>query len=685
MFDKYLPRINANQKKWIGISVVFLFVVVVVGMAIGLSKRDAYLRQAIGQVQHKLRDAYKVDVQIRKYQFEGLNTVLLEDVIVLPEDRDTLSTIQKLRVSIRLLPLLFGNIKIGDLDLYDGKVSFVKKDSVSNYDFLFRKKERDTTVIEEPTERNFAEFVEKIAKQVFSKVPNDMHVVNFEVSYKDEDTSQKIRIPEAIIDNGDFETSMFLNEHDAEWILEGHVDGDAQQLSVAISAKDKDTEIPFLKSKYGLKVSFDKLVFDLNRIKKESKNLLLIEGGWEYVNLVVNHHRLSDQDIILPHGIAEGGIQVANDHIALSKDARVTVDNFTINPILKYTLKPKRKLDLAIHTGQFKAQHFFDALPNGLFESLDGVEVAGDVKYDLDFSVVLDDPDNLVFKSSIDDTDLRVVKWGKADVKGLNSSFVYEAFDDTTLLRTFVVGTENPKFVSLNNISDILKTTVRNTEDPFFYKHNGFEEEAFKLSIATNIKEKRFKRGASTISMQLVKNVFLNRKKTMNRKLEEILLVWLMESSGQVTKDRLYEIYLNVIEWGKNVYGISEAANYYFLKHPADLNIGESLFLSSIIPRPKTGLSSFDHTGHLKPWVQRHFNTYGYIMNKMGELKNITVPANYGFYEVVLQPQLRPAAPVMRDTTTFDFDVNEEHEQIMRDIEMEEKAKKSILDKLFDK
>lgn len=78
--------------------------------------------------------------------------------------------------------------------------------------------------------------------------------------------------------------------------------------------------------------------------------------------------------------------------------------------------------------------------------------------------------------------------------------------------------------------------------------------------------------------MQLVKNVFLNRNKTVVRKVEEIILVWLMESSRQVSKKRLYEVYLNVIEWGNNVYGITEAARYYFGKKPADLNLGESIF-----------------------------------------------------------------------------------------------------------
>ncbi|MGE8381640.1 MAG: biosynthetic peptidoglycan transglycosylase, partial [Sphingobacterium sp.] len=181
-------------------------------------------------------------------------------------------------------------------------------------------------------------------------------------------------------------------------------------------------------------------------------------------------------------------------------------------------------------------------------------------------------------------------------------------------------------------------------------KHKGFEEKAFKLSIVTNIKEKGFKRGASTISMQLVKNVFLNRNKTVVRKLEEILLVWLMERSQQVNKKRMYEVYLNVIEWGNNVYGITEAARYYFGKTPAQLGLGESIFLSSIVPRPKKGLNFFDWTGHLKGNMLRYFNTYGHIMTKTGQIGVDSTTVAYGFYEVVLQPHLRAARPAVVDS-----------------------------------
>jgi len=155
-----------------------------------------------------------------------------------------------------------------------------------------------------------------------------------------------------------------------------------------------------------------------------------------------------------------------------------------------------------------------------------------------------------------------------------------------------------------------------------------------------------------------------------------------MESSSQVRKDRILEIYFNVIEWGKNIYGIKEAAQYYFLKQPADLTLGESLFLSSIIPRPKTGLTSFDHTGGLKPWVQKHFNTYGYIMNKLGELKEVVVPEGYGFYQVQLQSGLRPKVPAQADTSFLN--IMEEHENAILHMEQDERGGKILMDKMLD-
>jgi membrane peptidoglycan carboxypeptidase len=103
--------------------------------------------------------------------------------------------------------------------------------------------------------------------------------------------------------------------------------------------------------------------------------------------------------------------------------------------------------------------------------------------------------------------------------------------------------------------------------------------------------------------MQLVKNVFLTRNKTIARKVEEALIVWLIESNNIASKERMYEVYLNIIEWGPGIYGAGEASAYYFNKKAADLTLAESIYLAMIVPRPKWFKYNFDESGKLKPHV----------------------------------------------------------------------------------
>ena len=94
--------------------------------------------------------------------------------------------------------------------------------------------------------------------------------------------------------------------------------------------------------------------------------------------------------------------------------------------------------------------------------------------------------------------------------------------------------------------------------------------------------------------MQLVKNLFLERQKTIARKLEEMIITWLIEENRLVSKERMFEIYLNIIEWGPQVYGAQEEARFYFDKDVADLTLAEAIFMAGIIPQPKRFMVSFD-------------------------------------------------------------------------------------------
>ena len=116
-----------------------------------------------------------------------------------------------------------------------------------------------------------------------------------------------------------------------------------------------------------------------------------------------------------------------------------------------------------------------------------------------------------------------------------------------------------------------MQTAVLQSEDGGFFYHQGFLPDAIQEAMAYDLKKRRFARGGSTISMQLVKNVFLNRNKNIARKLEEALIVWLIETNRLTSKARMFEVYLNIAEWGPMVYGIREAADFYFSKRPSRL------------------------------------------------------------------------------------------------------------------
>ena len=149
----------------------------------------------------------------------------------------------------------------------------------------------------------------------------------------------------------------------------------------------------------------------------------------------------------------------------------------------------------------------------------------------------------------------------------------------------FVVGPRNPRWTPYGAIPAALKKAVVASEDANFYSHEGVDYEAIREAITTDWRKGKFVRGGSTITQQLAKNLFLTREKTLIRKVKEIVLARRMDDA--LSKSRILELYLNVVELGPMVYGVGHAANYYFGKHPSALTVRECAFLASMLPGPK--------------------------------------------------------------------------------------------------
>lgn len=146
--------------------------------------------------------------------------------------------------------------------------------------------------------------------------------------------------------------------------------------------------------------------------------------------------------------------------------------------------------------------------------------------------------------------------------------------------------TREQTWVPISRISRNLVRAVLAGEDDNFFKHNGFDTDAIQKAIIKDWQEKRFARGASTISQQLAKNLYLSESKNPLRKLKEAVITSRLEAN--LTKKRILEIYLNVIEWGDGIYGAEAAARHYFGKSAAQLSVEDSTFLAAMIPNPRT-------------------------------------------------------------------------------------------------
>jgi len=167
------------------------------------------------------------------------------------------------------------------------------------------------------------------------------------------------------------------------------------------------------------------------------------------------------------------------------------------------------------------------------------------------------------------------------------------------------------QWVPLARISPYLIKAVLIAEDDKFWKHEGFDYESIQKAIEKDLQAGRFKFGGSTISQQLARNLYLSPEKSLLRKAAEAVLTWKMERA--LSKKRILEIYLNVVEWGEGIFGVEAAARHHFGKSARDLSSEESARLAAVLPNPRR----YNPAGEQKYVVNRARSIYN-IMVKRG-------------------------------------------------------------------
>ena len=202
----------------------------------------------------------------------------------------------------------------------------------------------------------------------------------------------------------------------------------------------------------------------------------------------------------------------------------------------------------------------------------------------------LADPASLSVSQRINFTPPRQMPPAIARLRG---DFIFSSEAGVGPHRPIDVSPASPDFIALRDVPPLFVRTLLIAEDTGFYGHRGIDLRELPAALLTDWARGGAARGASTITQQLAKNLFLSRDKRLGRKLQELAITFLLESA--LGKDRILEIYLNIIEWGPDLRGLRPAARRYFGREPQALTPAEMAFLVAIIPGPIKYQRSFAH------------------------------------------------------------------------------------------
>jgi hypothetical protein len=267
------------------------------------------------------------------------------------------------------------------------------------------------------------------------------------------------------------------------------------------------------------------------------------------------------------------------------------------------------------------------SVPDEVLGPLTGLTVHGSFDYRLALDLDLARPDSVRFEADVLSHGLFLDSARTTlDLFRLEQPFLATIHLPRGRLVTREMSSSNPFFRPLEGIDSTLVHAVLTNEDGGFFRHRGFNPEAIQLAIAFNVKAGAWRRGAGTVTMQLVRNLWLGHARTLSRKAQEVVLAWVLEHLTGASKHRLLELYLNIIEWGPDVHGAAEATRYYFDKDPARITVDEALFLATVVPAPTKWRYRFAPDGTLRPFVRAQMHFIGRAMIAKGWLDTALLP-----------------------------------------------------------
>lgn len=610
--------------------------------------RNVVLHRLAGPHLEAFRQRFGAVLTVGDVFFTGWATLHIDSLMLRPANGDTLLTLGRATVKPSFLKLVVGRLSPKEVVLERVDIRLARTDTLTNYMFLLSGSGSSSDSSRSTGAVGYAQMVDKLADLVFEKLPADLSIKGFRVAANLNGNRFVVSTPTFHLSDHETENSVFVTNRSVTvpLVVKGRFHRAHREAGFSVVRADTSKWVlPYLDWKWNASVSFDTLRFFM-AVKPMVDQTVDLQGTGMFTGLRVEQRLLSDKPVVFDRLQGDFLYHITEEAIELDSSSIFSINSLEVKPWVRIEPRKPLKVAVELHKPWFEASELFESLPRGLFANLQGIKVKGQLRYDFSFSLDMACPDSLTFNSSLDRKQFGIVQYGATNLALINGSFLHTAYEQGKPARSFVVGSENPNFRELESISPYLRHAIMTAEDGGFMWHQGFLPDAFRSAVVDNVKAGRFVRGGSTISMQLVKNVFLNRNKTVTRKLEEALIVWLIENQRLSSKERMFEVYLNIIEMGPLVYGVEEGARFYFNKDASKLTLAESIFMASIVPRPKWFRYSFDEQGHLRDFLAPYYDFLAHRMVEKGFITDAEAAA--------LRPDVKLTGPALGFLSTVD-------------------------------
>ena len=621
-----MNQIFKSKKKWLFLSIGIVIVVI---LAVYLSLPiiiKSQIHKKIDEVEKENNISLTIgEIKVNHCSLLGNTELDMHNIELKGKDcPDKFLTIDNLHTGIRIWRGLKLTKEIQELDAGQLTLNIIKRGEYNNYSFLHK---------QNPTEqkRNYCSRFNRLLEMVNRMCPDLLSINKLLINTQIDGEQQNYTLDNVSIKDhhlGGLLTLKPDTERQTQWNIKGQIDKRAKYYSGELIAvapealqktdgtKLKDTDIQLNTATFVMKV------------KDASNRHVKLHLAGNLDSLQIFHRYIAEEPVCINKVGGDLDIEIFPNKLQMNPTSTLKLNHASIHPFFSYEKNKKSHIILKIEEKKCRASDVFSSLPDGLFTIVPKLKVHGNIDFKLLFDCDFANINKMKFDFDIRSSDNTFgIDSGKQLITKYNKSFEY-TFEDTKPgtkkkieKKVLIDSVKNPYFCPFSKIPTTLTGAILTNEDPSFFRHRGFIKDAIRNAMAADLQAGKLLRGGSTISMQLVKNLFLNRKKIFTRKIEELLLVWMIEDKHLIPKERMFEIYVNIAEWGPEIIGLGEATEFYFHKKPDEITLGESLYMASLIRAPKQYPYTIDNNGIPHAARQKEMR---YIAGKMLERGLIT-------------------------------------------------------------